>query len=290
MDNILIGFMPSIIARKGVRGRQVVADAFKTYFANNDHLTASDLPQIRYNVSVKHGMSAIDFALCEVSGAFAILANTTPAVFWSVWHIYSRSQVLVEIRDEISKMVNANPAWASGTDGPSPFDVDVIKNSCPILSSTLSEVLRIRARSIAARKVMEDHLLDGKYLLKKDSVILMPSHLVHSDSEVWGPDVDEFNHKRFMKGSSGTRAGFRSFGGGVSLCPGRHFVIGEIMVVVVMFVLGFDIMPVGGEWTVPKNQRDQMSSGVADPGTDIEVDVRRREGVKEGVWPFNVVN
>ncbi|SPQ24411.1 81113938-0f9c-4319-852d-3a8b1141a064 [Thermothielavioides terrestris] len=39
---------------------------------------------------------------------------------------------------------------------------------------------------------------DGKYLIKKGGRAMMPATLQHQSREVWGPDVDEFDHRQFM--------------------------------------------------------------------------------------------
>lgn len=78
---------------------------------------------------------------------------------------------------------------------------------------------------------MEDTVLDGQWLLKKDSMVQMPTRIIHKDSFLWGTDVDAFNPRRFLKDSepqssdSGAKkrpiaAAFRTFGGGTTLCPG----------------------------------------------------------------------
>jgi cytochrome P450 len=41
---------------------------------------------------------------------------------------------------------------------------------------------------------------------------------------------------------------FRVFGGGKTLCPGRHFATNEVLAVVAMFIVRLDMTPVGGEW------------------------------------------
>jgi cytochrome P450 len=52
-------------------------------------------------------------------------------------------------------------------------------------------------------------------------------------------------------------AAFRGFGGGKTLCPGRHFATNEILLFTALIVHGFDITPLeGDEIQVPqKNDR-----------------------------------
>jgi len=116
---------------------------------------------------------------------------------------------------------------------------------------------------------MHDTLLQNRYLLKKDSMILMPSVVVHSDPKLWGHTVDEFNHKRFLRpspsanGAKSTKqqqqqqqqklplpSAFRAFGGGTTLCPGRQFATTVTMAVTTMFVTRYEMRPVAnrGRW------------------------------------------
>ncbi|KAI9657571.1 MAG: hypothetical protein M1831_004187 [Alyxoria varia] len=146
----------------------------------------------------------------------------------------------------------------------------------------------------SVRRVMEDTVLAGQWLLKKDCMIQMPSRILHKDSSLWGSDVDDFNPRRFMKNEvqkteSGKRphaAAFRAFGGGKTLCPGRHFATNEILAAVSMFAMRYDMTPATGQWELPKTDKTNVAAVVMEPDTDVEVRVSTRKGFEEVKWAF----
>ncbi|RYP91267.1 hypothetical protein DL770_002585 [Monosporascus sp. CRB-9-2] len=72
-----------------------------------------------------------------------------------------------------------------------------VKESYPILLSNFLEMFRRNAVGVSARIAMEDHLLDGKYLIKKGSTMVILAHVQHTARSIWGEIVHQFNHKRF---------------------------------------------------------------------------------------------
>ena len=294
---LFVNFMPSITASKGYRGRETVGKAFVKYFSNKGHEKGSGFAKNRYNVSIKNGCSIEDTAKFECGGGIAILVNTVPSTFWMLYHIYSNPAILSDLRQELSGIVQKT----QDVDEKLIYRIDItaIKTSCPLLTSTFQEVLRFRAMGSSVRRVMEDTLLDGKYLLKKDGVVQMPSRVVHTDPTIWGPDVCEFNHKRFTKKEMArkkkdskrpTPAAMRGFGGGHTLCPGRHFATTEIMAVVIMFVMRYELRPIVGQWVAPTCAKTNIAATIMEPDTDIPVIVERREGFEDGSWAFGLAD
>jgi hypothetical protein len=82
---ILIGIVPSITARKGLAGRTKVGKAFEHYFRTGGHEKGSVLIRNRFESIAKNGVTLEDNARYEVGGAIAILVNTAPAVFVSIY-------------------------------------------------------------------------------------------------------------------------------------------------------------------------------------------------------------
>ena len=82
---------------------------------------------------------------------------------------------------------------------------------------------------------------------------------------------------------------FRAFGGGATLCPGRHFATDELVAATAMFMSRFELEPVSGTggvdggqtaagWKEPKPEGNRLASSIPQPSTDIKVKVRAREG------------
>lgn len=247
----------------------------------------------RYETSAKNGVSVEDIARFEVGGAVAILVNTAPAVFWMLLLAYSHPGLVDELRRDIGEMMTEKTSYG---DTIRSLDITSLKTSCPLLTSTFQEVLRYRSMGTSVRQVMEDTVLDGKWLLKKDCMIQMPSRVIHKDNSIWGSDVDEFKPRRFMKdepqktqrGRRPNATAFGAFGGGTTQCLGRHFATSEILAVVTMFIMRYDMKPTAGEWSLPTTQNTNVATVVMEPDTDVEVELSTRDGFEEGQWAFDL--
>jgi len=297
---MFVNFMPSITASKGYRGRETVTRAFVKYYNNKGHESGSAWAKHRFNVSIRNGISVEDTAKIECGGSIATLVNTVPSVFWMLYHVYSNPLVLEDLRQELSIIMSTT---TTPSDVPiHKIDITQVKTRCPLLTSTFQEVLRCRAMGTSVRQVMEDTMLDGKYLLKKDGIVQMPSRVIHTDQEIWGHDANDFNHKRFtkdgLKGASGREdttkrpspAAFRAFGGGHTLCPGRHFATTEIMAMVIMFVVRYELKPVSGNWAAPTCVKTNIAATIMEPDSDIDVLVEPRAGFENALWGFGLTD
>lgn len=141
----------------------------------------------------------------------------------------------------------------------------------------------------SVRVVAEDHMLDNRYLLKKGGLVMISARAQHSNPDVWGADVHEFHHRRFLKQVSGKRfnpVAFRGFGGGTTLCPGRHFATVEILMLAAMLLLRFDVRPAAGNapWPRPSTARSSQAEAMEQPDVDIEVEFVPRPEVGGETW------
>lgn len=285
---VLANFFPRLTAPKAYNGRELTVEALKEYFSNQGHEQASHLEKALRAATLKYGLSLEDTARFELSNVIAILVNTIPTCFWMVFHIYSNQDLLVDLRTELDAAL-----LVENEDGDAPkrtLDINTLKDSCPLLNSVWQETLRYRANGSSNREVMQDTVLEDRYLLKKGSVIQMPALVVHADTSVWGPSACEFDARRFIatgtKGKKDQRkspSAFRAFGGGTTLCPGRHFARTELLALVGMLVLRFELR---GSWpTLELDDRD-MAAAIVYPGADTEVEVVERTGFETGSWSF----
>jgi len=272
MMMFLLKLYPSVLAKESFQAREQITKAFEQYFRENGHCEGSDLVKCRYKHNFEHHIPANDIARFEIGGAFAILANTGPTAFWVIYHIYSDPVVLEDCRRELSKIVQEK-------NGVCVLDLSDVKASCPILLSTIQEVLRFHGVGVSTRMVLEDHMLNNEYLLKKGSILMIPGKVQHTVSSVWGGNVGEFYHKRFVRSESGKRpnpVAFRGFGGGTVLCPGRHFATTEIISFAALLVMRYDIRPARGQWPQPKTDNAAMWATVPAPDEDLTVEISPR--------------
>ncbi|KAI1815748.1 cytochrome P450 [Poronia punctata] len=287
--SILVGFLPNITARKPIAARTKVAEAFEKYYKAGGVQQASALAQKRYQAEIDHDVPLEDIARYEVGGSIAILVNTAPAAFWTLLLLHSSPGLLDEIRKEVDACTKT-----TNQDGSTikTLDITSLKEGCPLLLSSYQEVLRYCSMGTSVREVMEDTYLD-RWLLKKGALLQMPSRVIHKNSNIWGRDVDDFNPRRFLPEEKANRPRdhcFRAFGGGKTLCPGRHFATNEILAVVAVCIARLDISPAasGGKWKYPTSLNTNVAAVVMQPDDDVEVDIKIREGSEDDKWIVNL--
>ncbi|RYP63194.1 hypothetical protein DL770_009443 [Monosporascus sp. CRB-9-2] len=269
----VLKLQPQLLAKEAYQAREYMAKTWQRYFEEDWFKTGSKLVQCRVKINDEFEISRKETARIEVLGSIAILSNTLPATFWMTYHIFSDPAVLEDIRTELSKGVKE-------VDGVPTIDMAHVKECCPILLSTFQEMFRYNAIGVSARIAMEDHLLEGKYLIKKGSTVMIPAHVQHTTRSIWGDSVNEFYHKRFVR-EPGTKRpnpiAFRGFGGGTTLCPGRHFATTEVLMFSALMVLRYDIRPVNGTWVRPSTDKSPLVAAIPIPDWDIDVELHPRD-------------
>jgi cytochrome P450 len=227
----------------------------------------------------------------DLSISFGLLANAAPTSFWLVYYIYSNPKLLLEVRTSINSVIGFQE---DGVRDAKPIVINIpeVAAKVPLLASFISEVLRVQSVNASARVVREDTILDGKYLLKRNSFIFIPSAELHSNHKAWGPSASCFDPYRFTaqkrqgdaKGNRIPVSAHRSWGGGVNLCPGRFFAMNELLSLLVVMVMKYDVSPVSGKWEEPETKVHVMAS-IMEPAKDVPVRIRCRTGINfEFVW------
>ncbi|KAL8656292.1 MAG: hypothetical protein Q9226_002711 [Calogaya cf. arnoldii] len=290
---ILFGIAPSITARKGCNARKkFIAGLNDYFFKENGPETGSDLIRARWEGNEKYGAEKWTAAF-EIGDLVGVLINATPSFFWMLLHIYSRPALLEELRAEIA---NATESTTTGNTTTRSIVVSRLKEHCPLLLSTYQETLRLQTHNSSSRWVTKDTVIANQYLLKAGNVVQMPGYPVHMMSSIWGSDVESFNAHRFMKmekklkekSSKQHPASFRTFGGGATLCPGRHFATAELCAATAMMVMRFDMEPVdnGDVWVIPRYKYGKVASAVPPPDSDVRVKIKTRKWMEDVRWKF----
>ncbi|KAK7936594.1 uncharacterized protein PG986_015032 [Apiospora aurea] len=301
--SILVGVLPWLTARKPIAARDRVAEAFEAYYRAGGVQKGSALAQMRYQAEVDNHVPLEDMARWEVGGSIAILVNTAPSAFWTLLLLHSSPGLVEEIRKEIDACTETTSIASASVEGAAAvptLDITTLKERCPLLLSSYQEGLRYTSIGTSVREVMEDTYLEG-YLLTKGAMLQMPSRVIHQDTGLWGPGAAEFDPRRFLAENKQNRPGgdacFRAFGGGKTLCPGRHLATNEILTVVALFVARFDMRPAGGGgsgsgssvWTHPSTLKSNAAAVVMQPDHDVEVEITNREGFDGDVkWTVNL--
>ncbi len=318
---IILGLYPKYTARKGCAGRRKLHQAMNAYFDRGDHKHGLGVLKVRHDAVINNGGTTDDVARFEIGDLVGVLTNATPTFFWMLLTIYSDPLLLQEIRTEILTTITTTttttapyPSNPGKTKTKHEIDITALTpTTAPLLHSTYRELLRHRTQSSSSRWLTEDTLLASRYLLKKDSVLLIPGALIHKDP-IWGLDRRSFNPRRFLKPSSlpkptaaesveqeqqEEQAGaessnakvhpgaYRAWGGGQTLCPGRFFATTEITCAVAMVVSRFEMAPVDRRgWVVPSVGGNRVVSSIHPPSEDVRVRVTEREGYGGREWGF----
>ena len=93
---------------------------------------------------------------------------------------------------------------------------------------------------------------------------MIPNHELHFGAQAWGSTAQKFSGECFSPTTS-KKIPSGTFRGGVNLCPGRFFAITEIMALVAMLVMRYDIQPVDGLWVELGQNLNNMSLSIAPP-------------------------
>lgn len=298
LPQLIIGVTPWLLVPKAYRAQRRVSDTLVDWGEKGYWKDASTWIQNRRRLNMKMGLTSRQAAQVELGMIFGILANAMPTTFWLVAYIWTRQELLRDLREELE-----NVDGLLTTEGEKKIiSISALKAKAPLLISAFREVLRINAPIISVRVVLEDTFIAGQYLLKKGAIVQIPASLVNLDRNTWGGDAHEFNPRRFEKSINGTitdsgagtrkektvhPVAFRSFGGGTTLCPGRHFAQMEIVGFTAMMVLGFDLESVDGKaLELPKTKSALLPLSIYRPQKDLKVRVKRRKGVENVKWSF----
>ncbi|KAK4193137.1 cytochrome P450 [Podospora australis] len=193
-----------------------------------------------------------------------VLTNTnTKLVFRLLTYLLHNPELISAIRDEVA------PAFSGEGLDFKLLDYDYVGTSdqCPTLDAVWCETLRLCTNSISLRCVTQDVVIGGK-LLKKGSKVIIPYRLLHLDESIYGPGADEFRPQRFLeaKGREKTRlfSHWRPFGGGKSMCPGRHLAEHALKRMLVIMIFRYDFEIMGDATKIPECDETRLGTM---PGT-----------------------
>lgn len=283
----------------GYRARTTMFHAFRKYFHNVPDDVSSVIHE-RQRILREAGIPADDTYKMQ-SNLSDAYPNFPPTLFWTIYEIFSRPDVLSEIRQEIhDKAVTQSSSNKI-------LNITSLQSDCHLLLSAFQETQRLRHSQVAFRIVVDDILLDDQYLLKKGAYVHLPAKPVHQNSEFWGPHANAFDPYRFIQAADPTSknptttttsttttsksiptkpkiipSGFRAWGAPPHMCPARQFAATEIMVFVALLALQTDLTPENGKWEREPELRQMEIAMLPRPKRDVRLMVSKREGA--GRW------
>ncbi|KAF4445606.1 hypothetical protein F53441_10670 [Fusarium austroafricanum] len=270
------------ITGKGYAAREIVYDAFRKYNKNLPS-DVSFIYMTRLRSMQEAGLDEDELCKQQATFGIAAFANTVPIMRWTIHELFSRPEILKEVRNEVIEQ-----AVSGDKETGFKMDVAALKTKCPLILSVFQETQRLRHVHANIRKVTEDTLLDGKYLLKAGQYVLMPGQPVHTNTATWGDSADQFDPYRFMpKDSTDHKAvssnSFMAWGAPPHLCPARQFATTEILIVVALLAIRSDIVPTTGRWERNAPVNTNEAATIYTPKKDVEIEVRCREEW-DGEW------
>lgn len=173
--------------------------------------------------------------------------------------------------------LRSETAPAFGPDG-TIIDLDHLHNRCPQLDAAWNETMRLHGAAASIRTVTADTVIGGR-TLRAGRRLVIPYRQLHLEASIFGSDVRTFRPERFLtkKTESGERLRlehFRPFGGGSTICSGRHFSKRTVAIFVTLLLRRYDISMAGEKQSLPVEDEWRPVLGVADPKPGHEVWVK----------------
>ncbi|KAK8178166.1 cytochrome P450, partial [Phyllosticta citrichinensis] len=222
--------------------------------------------------------------------------NIVLAIFWSILEIFRDLDLLQRVRDEVAVCQN---------DSASGFDTQKLVRQ-PLLQSIFAETLRLRVNTYISRSSGGASLTTQDWHVPEGSTIFISSTPAHRDPAVWNegylkshpldtfwalvypgepfseptkrtaPDDQaekrhgpQFQLGPFLAGS------WIPFGGGESMCPGRHLAKKQLLMTCAIMVRDFDIQVLASREAMQMNWWT-FGFGVQQPCGPVPILARRR--------------
>ncbi|KAG9044863.1 hypothetical protein FS837_007387 [Tulasnella sp. UAMH 9824] len=248
--------VPALFNKKGIRARTELIDMFEEFFGTSgwEEGAAELITAMVDGARNESQPSWTDRELAAAINSDFWAANGTMswAFFWSINLMLHEPQSLAPLYEEVNAArdawLKAHPSADLSGDNLAELCEFLNNASLPLITSVVSESLRVSSSSFSVRTVVEDGVtINGypQFEFQKGDVLICQLRSVHLDQEIYGPDAATFKPDRFLDSGNvtegGSRRPFLPFGGGVSQCEGRHFASKGCKFVLALFLLNFDI-------------------------------------------------
>lgn len=293
----ILSLAPSITMPKRYKARKRLQDAMSEYYAAGTDMTdptASHLVVHRARALRKHGMTGDEIGYTEMVLPSLSVFNTVPIAYWLMLFILQRPNLLSRVRAEAEEAAEVS----CENDGRLAVIIDDAKQ--PLLVSCYRETMRLVNNYVASRRLAEDLVVrtqEGRpYLLKKGVDLHIATGVPLKEEALW-EDASVFDPERFISsnddkrkmtdGDRARKAAFVPFGGGRHLCPGRNFAFSEIIALVTVMLVGFDIEATGVGFGGVKMGGPQLVSSACKPekaGKGLGAKMNVRKGWENVEW------
>ncbi|KAF7557592.1 hypothetical protein G7Z17_g510 [Cylindrodendrum hubeiense] len=264
-------------ARRGAEARDKVTNALIKWQKEGGLETCSDtwrkVMQVvtDNNVDIVHANRWVNMVL------FGFQGNTGEQPGWAFLFLLQSPKLWAAVKAEVDALP---PDSLVGVD---------FRRATPLMYSAIHETLRLSTAVFAGRTTTESMQLEGcDTVFPKNILIRTMSRASSFDPRIWGGDAHCFKGDRFLL-DEGLYKEELFFGGGVSACPGRHFAMAELELLMSHLIrnFDFDISSLTMHKKLAPEAEDLALGGAIDnPGHKcdiIDLDGTHIEGVYAGV-------
>ncbi|ORX37132.1 cytochrome P450 [Kockovaella imperatae] len=284
---LLLETLPSLLMSPARRTRtdlnKIIMDWWKTIREDlkaREALAPSLIGML--DTGEEEGWSDDDLVSCALPELWALEANAPYAAVWTIVEIVRRPALYDLLYEEITQAIHSL----------SPSHLSTLIHStqpellakCPGLNAAFQETLRLHTSSFSIRKVMEPLVIPGNLITsgpgkgvgysvaKDDDIVCVTRHGHVSTDMEWGVTADIWDHTRHLNANAKT-AQMWPFGGGTSMCEGRHFASIEILTFLISFIHTFDVQVVSDNMQVDMTR---VGLGIIQPKGKTIVRLSRR--------------
>ncbi|QRV92606.1 cytochrome P450 family protein [Ceratobasidium sp. AG-Ba] len=172
--------------------------------------------------------------------------TTSGMLSFAMAHIMKNPEVYAKIRQEVDTVLGKEPIRFEHL------------SKLTYINAVLRESLRVTP-SIAQFAVTphkDEIVADGKYLIKKGTVVVLLAGDIGKDPAVWGDDAERFNPDRMLDGKFEALPpkAWLPFGSGARACIGRPFAWQEALIAVATIFQKFDLTPADASYDLKFKQ------------------------------------
>jgi len=272
-------------ARKGWEDLNVANEGhLRTLRQTKEKLT--DFMEMLLGEGEKHQWSDQTVANILAISVWAVEANTTWAIYWSIVFLLQYPNVMDSVLAEVdaarAKWLGAHTDTQLSQANFHDFMQDS-SDQFPLLTSCIQESLRLRSSSFSIRRVANPtefagyHFDAGEHLVCNTRALHMDEKIYERPTEFVYDRFTEAGKKRAVQNGRSASPPFLPFGGGVSMCEGRHFAMGAMKTFIAILLTFYTIkVDPNSSGEFPQPNMERIGVGLIGPKGDVDVLIRRR--------------
>ncbi|KIJ34277.1 hypothetical protein M422DRAFT_782913 [Sphaerobolus stellatus SS14] len=280
--HLMIAGMPRILLPGPFRARDEGIKVFEEYLKTPLEDDCSPVIKRSREISQEAGWSLHDRAAVLFTEMWATQTNYLNSAYWIIALLLQHPETLISVKAEIEAARTAWQVTHPDEDPEHQNDWMLDGASFPLLTSAVQETLRYSS-SIFSIRIVQEPVQLRNVCLEKGEKVLSITRAVHMDEEIH-QNPEKFIADRYLGGSKLRYKNGKpvanhtmAFGGGVSMCEGRHFASGglRIFAAFIFTYANIEIDPTSSERPEPMTSR--MGGGILAPLGDLRVTITKRD-------------